>query len=741
MLIGKNAQDGKFTMKRAYAESMKFAVGQRSKKWAMIWDSRLHLRASMTLWRNLSGAIPVREKLCFLTVKGCLLCGSEVESIKHLFWECPFARALWFSGPFPVGCRNVGNQDLSDIVCEIGEQFNEEERWKFLTFVGCLFETIWYSRNTIIFKSNQVDILQERHKMLQRLEDLLSIQSSEQMSVNTMKVSAEDIWKIPISTQGLLITDASWKDGKAGIAVGCQDRQTGKWYWSAKRIEAESAMEAEASGIHWAIQLSLECGFRSIAIAIDALLLVQAMANRKLPPCWKTRAITVKIWSMIEEFLNCTFVHLNRTDNMQADKLAKSVRIDFISCTKGHQNPVLQPLELQSSSFPLSRNSHQNSDLDFEIMAHKARKSKTSQDLAVTFEAKLIESKVRSIGSYVSEVLKSCGIKYKQGCRVRSVIKGEFSYFLPERVAQEEGYNTSEPSQIGTWGLEHIRARAVLPLKDYFKEFRNYLGVAPFHLACPTRKQGAGGFYYLTTHTNDQRIIVRLPNKNKFKDEFFWTSCLSPISIIAFGIILTRRPVPNSEIEKRHRILLGLPFGLRAADFLLHENNLKACALLGSRQSTGDFKVLKYLDWQQVLVPADEEDRNYIARTHYINNTTPRKLKMMPPEVINLVLANGLPLANHPDWDISPLNPFNLFMITGSREFSCYYSSSSSSIEYDMDFEILISTSGSKKGKKRGIVLETYSRTNLELLKRLKKSTVKFSSSQPEKVLLEPSCP
>ncbi|KAF4378594.1 hypothetical protein F8388_005538 [Cannabis sativa] len=127
--------------------------------------------------------------------------------------------------------------------------------------------------NSAIFKSNKVDIMQARFKMLQRMDDLLSAQRN-----------------------------ASWKEGKAGIAVGCQDRQSGKWLWSAKRIEAASAMEAEASAIFWALQLSRECGFRSIAIASDALLLVQALIMRRLPPCWKTRTMATKIWSLLEDF-------------------------------------------------------------------------------------------------------------------------------------------------------------------------------------------------------------------------------------------------------------------------------------------------------------------------------------------------------------------------------------------------------------------------------------------------------
>ncbi|KAF4402026.1 hypothetical protein G4B88_017538 [Cannabis sativa] len=115
--------------------------------------------------------------------------------------------------------------------------------------------------------------------MLQKIEDFLSIQGNLQECDDMHKATKEKVWCIPNSIQGFLVTDASWKEGRAGIAVGSQDRQTGKWYWSAKALDADSAMEAEASAVLWAMQLGSECGFRSIAVASNALLLVQTMSD------------------------------------------------------------------------------------------------------------------------------------------------------------------------------------------------------------------------------------------------------------------------------------------------------------------------------------------------------------------------------------------------------------------------------------------------------------------------------
>uniref|UniRef100_A0A803NL14 Uncharacterized protein n=1 Tax=Cannabis sativa TaxID=3483 RepID=A0A803NL14_CANSA len=80
-------------------------------------------------------------------------------------------------------------------------------------------------------------------------------------------------------------------------------------------------------------------------------------------------------------------------------------------------NPIARPLFLSQVIVAFSLG-----DLDFEIMSTKPRKSKTPQGPSVTFEAELIESKVRAIGEYVGRVLKSCSIKQRQGCGILLVI-------------------------------------------------------------------------------------------------------------------------------------------------------------------------------------------------------------------------------------------------------------------------------------------------------------------------------
>uniref|UniRef100_A0A803PR94 Uncharacterized protein n=1 Tax=Cannabis sativa TaxID=3483 RepID=A0A803PR94_CANSA len=215
-------------------------------------------------------------------------------------------------------------------------------------------------------------------------------------------------------------------------------------------------------------------------------------------------------------------------------------------------------------------------------MTTQAHKSKTPQDPSVIFEAELIESKVRAIGDYVGGVLKTCGIKQGRGCHIRFVAPGEFICFPPERVIREESgeASNSASSRIGAWSLEHIKVGAILPLREYYKEFCNYLGIAPFQLI-----------------PSSYRILAGL----KVLYHILGWECPTPLEIVYFYSV---KDVP---VRK-----------LRSIDFPLNEANLRTNNLLGLDQFTCDYKVLKTSKWQKVLVPADDEDKDYVACTHYL---------------------------------------------------------------------------------------------------------------------------
>ncbi|XP_030498001.1 uncharacterized protein LOC115713654 [Cannabis sativa] len=288
------------------------------------------------LWRVLAGCIPVKENIAFIKDKGCVLCEEGKESLKHVFWDCPFARALWFSGMFPVvNARSTGS-DLMELIHFFLQGIPMNDKWRFLTFVDCLFEEVWRMRNAVLFKSNRMDILLSRVSISKRLEEFYSIQEEQPVfDTNIKRAETYLSWKIPQSTAFVCFTDASWKQGSAGLAVGMVDRASSRSWWSAKWSRAASAIEAESLAIVWALQLAVEAGIQSIAVASDALLVVKAIVQDSFPPCWKAIAVFFEIRKLVKLFNSCSFVFIRRVDNEADDVVAKTARID------GHCNDFI----------------------------------------------------------------------------------------------------------------------------------------------------------------------------------------------------------------------------------------------------------------------------------------------------------------------------------------------------------------------------------------------------------------
>lgn len=62
-----------------------------------------------------------------------------------------------------------------------------------------------------------------------------------------------------------------------------------------------------------------------------------------------------------------------------------------------------------------------------------------------------------------------------------------------------------------------------------------------------------------------------------------------------------KRPKPTEELKERRLQILSLNYGKRSLKYLLEEQKLRECGLLGENESIDDGH--KYFDWQDVPVP------------------------------------------------------------------------------------------------------------------------------------------
>lgn len=132
-----------------------FRVSAQKVTWVKtVWTSFIPPKYSFTLWLAMRGKLLTRDKLEYLHIdQGCGLCGGKEETIRHLYFECPFSRALWTELRRWCGLR----REMTTLAAS-AKWIKKESRgttWisrrRRLVFV-CTVYYIWITRNRLYFE-------------------------------------------------------------------------------------------------------------------------------------------------------------------------------------------------------------------------------------------------------------------------------------------------------------------------------------------------------------------------------------------------------------------------------------------------------------------------------------------------------------------------------------------------------------------------------------------------------------
>jgi hypothetical protein len=134
--------------------------------WVKLQETRLHERLKMHLWRIATNSLPIKEsiqKFAPILDPSCSLCDHQSETFIHLFWECPFARALWFSCSWGLKPASIQLSSISDLINtlialppELGLDSTLME--EFLISGTLVLDQIWKIRNLKLHGEGVVDI-------------------------------------------------------------------------------------------------------------------------------------------------------------------------------------------------------------------------------------------------------------------------------------------------------------------------------------------------------------------------------------------------------------------------------------------------------------------------------------------------------------------------------------------------------------------------------------------------------
>ncbi|XP_060974249.1 uncharacterized protein LOC133039381 [Cannabis sativa] len=199
-----------------------------------------------------------------------------METCMHLFKDCSLARALWFSNPFSFKVEEFPGIDLMSFLENLIGSLPVKLKIQTLISAACIFSKIWYARNQLRVVGKMVSLQCLLMRIQKMLQEQLSWQDTGSNQRDTNVGNGVPVGSLELPGDTLFLTDASWENNIAGLAVVFVDRGRETWEVRLSKKEAYSAMEAETQAIFNALIWAKEIGLDNVTILSDAQVVVNA---------------------------------------------------------------------------------------------------------------------------------------------------------------------------------------------------------------------------------------------------------------------------------------------------------------------------------------------------------------------------------------------------------------------------------------------------------------------------------
>ncbi|XP_074265807.1 uncharacterized protein LOC141588255 [Silene latifolia] len=298
------------------------------------------------LWRILTNTLSVGINFVKRNIEidpSCKFCkGREMalESMEHLFRDCPVSRRLWAGSELGIRTNQTSFLQIDSWIIDWmvyleKSEGREEQQIRFLATLWC----IWSTRNQILFQgvdfhpimffkhwSQIVSTGIQAIKEIKKGDCALEGNSTSLARDNANWVRNSN----PICVVGRIgdcryvrvMVDAGWKGfDKAGVGWIAMSENGYIFHSMEKKIMAESALQAEGLGVLLVLRWACERGLHHLEISSDCLSLILQLAGME------RRQLIIK--TILEEISDCfsyfhclAFSYVPRRFNHDADRLA-----------------------------------------------------------------------------------------------------------------------------------------------------------------------------------------------------------------------------------------------------------------------------------------------------------------------------------------------------------------------------------------------------------------------------------
>ncbi|KAM6584506.1 hypothetical protein CsatB_011508 [Cannabis sativa] len=346
-LIWRDSIDGSFSVRQAYLSLIKPRLGMCSNVWKEIWKAPVHERVKLFLWKVCKDILPCGSRLrtVFGNDSHCVLCSDGEDSILHLFFHCPFARACWFSSPFGIRSERLVFGNLLELVnwiihtppnappCSSGGP-------SFPQFAAYLCYSLWNARNKVFHSGSPLrpqDVLSNSLKMVNDF-----IASKLRISMERLEVLDPPCQPQLAPKDFNFFSDAAVRGNWAFVAVVVFNKEGAFVEALTAKVSVSSALHAESLALCHAFSLCLKLNCKDANFYTDCLQLATAVTNFTIP-VWNISNIFMHLFSYLKMNSGLGVFWLPRVANSVAHKLAAWAAVNNVSrvCTEGEVAPLV----------------------------------------------------------------------------------------------------------------------------------------------------------------------------------------------------------------------------------------------------------------------------------------------------------------------------------------------------------------------------------------------------------------
>ncbi|XP_056695811.1 uncharacterized protein [Spinacia oleracea] len=346
---------GEFSVKSATWIAHDIPDGLARWEYRWIWNLDIPPKIQIFLWQICHNSIPTRDILFqrkILPFNVCPLCDTYIESINHLFIQCPTAKQIW----------NLDHTkkwlDFSIPFCDFFETIDYLRKYqqtlcKFLFIIW----TLWKERNDCIFNNcnfNTFRVFCKANFYFKEWQVRTNIDqhqlkgtplTSHTHTIITHNPPVLVRWYPPPQGTFKLNFDGSCNSSSAAVGFIIRDNNGTVISIRTYNLGITQAFMAEACALHKGLKEARNLNIKNIYIEGDNLLVINVVKGTWNIP-WKLHYIIQDIQDILKFFDTWDIKHVFREANRAADWVANvghlvSDTMGFEPCNSSHLLSIL----------------------------------------------------------------------------------------------------------------------------------------------------------------------------------------------------------------------------------------------------------------------------------------------------------------------------------------------------------------------------------------------------------------